>query len=318
MSDSIDRSVILPAFNEAEGLTSTVDRVVASLSSESQTWEIVIVDDGSSDRTWNVVETCCRQDTRIRGVRFARNFGHQIAVYAGIQRARGAVVAVLDSDGQDPPELLPEMFKVQAQGYDVVNGVRRKRKESLWKRAAYYTFYRIYSRAVPFQAPLDSGDFSVFSRNIAKIIAGAPRHNPFVRGIRGWVGGNQTEIEYERDERTSGSTKYSITKLFFLALTGIAAFSKLPLRMSIITGTFISLMSLLYGLSVILMKLIYGYPQGYPGWASLAFLVAFLGGIHLVVLGVIGEYVGYIYDAVSGMPPYVVMSELNLEDNPAS
>lgn len=314
----IQYSIVLPVFNEDEGLFSVVEEVVTVMRREACSFEVIIVDDGSTDGTWAVINQCCTLFTNVKAIRFSRNFGHQLAVCAGIQRSSGNAVAVMDSDGQDPPEMLPEMFAALTQGYDVVNGIRRKRKESIWKRILYRVFYRIYRRFVPFEIALDSGDFSAINRKTADVIASVRQHSPFIRGIRNWVGGNQYNLPYERKGRQVGVSKYSLAKLFSLALTGITAFSKIPLRLSIVVGFLISFTSLAYACIVVGAKLFLGYPQAYPGWASLAFLVAFLGGMQLVVLGIIGEYIGHIYDAVKGLPPVVVKEEVNFEDTPAN
>lgn len=309
-------SVVLPAYNESEGLEEVIGEVVEELRKERHPFEVIIVDDGSTDGTWSVICELRRNHYQVKGIRFARNFGHQLAVHAGIKAADGDIIAVMDADGQDPAYLLPGMFKkIKAEGYDVVNCVRRQRKESGFKRACYYLFYRLYKRLVPFEMPLDSGDFSAFSRKVADVIAESSQHAPFIRGMRAWSGGKQYRLEYEREARKSGETKYSMSKLMVLALDGITAFSKVPLRISIVLGIFISLASFLYTLVVLIQRLTgWGIIEGtQPGWASLAVLVSFLGGIVLTVLGIIGEYLSHIFDAVRGMPPYHISDQLGFD-----
>jgi len=310
-------SVVMPAFNEETGLADVVEAVVKALSAgEVQPFEIVLVDDGSTDATWEVIARLAKRHPEIRGLRFARNFGHQLAVHAGLKATAGEVVAVLDSDGQDPPELLPEMVrKIRRDGYDVVNCVRKKRKERAWKRAAYFLFYRLYRRLVPFELPVDSGDFSAMSRAVVDTIAGVSQHTPFLRGMRAWAGGRQVRLEYERQARQAGESKYGLVKLLVLAFDGITSFSKIPLRLSIVAGLGVSAGSIVYAVFVIVRKLTTDYPSSpeKQGWASLAFLVAFLGGLTLTVLGIIGEYLGHIFDAVRGMPPFLVRERLGFE-----
>ena len=311
---SLERSVIMPAFNESEGLIPVVQEVAAELEKQDRSFEIILVDDGSRDDTWSVIQGLHDRIPQVRGLRFARNFGHQLAVHAGLKAAQGQLVAVMDADGQDPAELLTEMFDLIEQGHDVVNCVRKDRKESGFKRFCYYAFYRVYGRLVPFPIPLDSGDFSAMNRRTVDVIARVNQHTPFIRGIRSWTGGSQYELAYERQERRSGETKYSLRKLIMLAATGVTAFSKVPLRLSIIVGMTISAASLMYALAIFLMKILTGYPEGYAGWTSIACLVSFLGGAQLTVLGIIGEYLGHIFDAVRGMPAYHVAEQLGFDE----
>jgi glycosyltransferase involved in cell wall biosynthesis len=313
----LDCTIVMPAYNEGDDLTPIVEQVVDVMTKTSYEFEIVLIDDGSSDNTWAVLDALREKHTQVKALHFARNFGHQLAVHAGIKAAAGDMVAVMDSDGQDPPSLLPEMFdKIKNDGYDVVNCIRKKRKESTLKRFCYYTFYRLYSRLVPFEMQLDSGDFSAMNRDVADTIASVSQHTPFIRGIRSWAGGKHFNLEYEREARHAGTSKYSVVKLFLLALDGITSFSKVPLRLSIVIGTIVSMASIFYAIFIVIAKLTTGYP-GTPekmGWASLAFLTAFLGGMILTVLGIIGEYLGHIFDAVRGMPPYLVDKKIGFEE----
>lgn len=305
-------SVILPAYNEGKGLIPIVEAVVDVLDQARYTFEVILVDDGSQDDTWQVMQQCRERYTQVKGLRFSRNFGHQLAVHAGIKASSGEMVVVMDSDGQDPPELLPKIFALLDEGHDVVNCVRQKRKESGILKLCYYIFYRIYSRLVPFEISLDCGDFSGMNRKTADIIAGVSQHTPFIRGIRGWTGGSQVNLVYERSARQSGISKYSFRRLVLLAITGITAFSKVPLRIASIAGVTISIASLTYAAVIIVQKLLTGYPA-LSGWTSLAVLISFLGGMHLTVLGIIGEYLGHIFDAVRGMPPFYIAERLGFD-----
>ncbi len=303
-------SIIYPIFNEETCLKEVIQRTLDSLNPLGQSYEIICVDDCSTDSTWTIIQELNRSNPEIKGLRFLRNFGHQVGVFAGIKHAKGHYVAVLDADGQDPPELLPELFKKCESGYDVVYAVRRKRKEHIFKRLAYATFYRFYRLIVPFKVPLDSGDFSVFSRSVANFIAERSEKRPFIRGLRSWHGGRQTAFEYERQRRLSGKPKYSLFKLFMLALNASISFSKIPLRVISISGVVISVLAFLGGIAILVMKFTIGIDL--LGWTSTAFLIMFFGGLNLFVLGIIGEYIGDIFDEVKNRPIFLVDEKLGL------
>jgi len=232
-------------------------------------------------------------------------------VFAGIRHGTGQYVAVLDADGQDPPELLPSMFEKCRQGYDVVYAVRRKRKEHVFKRAAYAMFYRLFRLLVPFEVPLDSGDFSVFSRPVAAFISSRTEKRPFIRGLRSWHGGKQIAFEYERQKRAGGQPKYNLFALVMLALNASVSFSKLPLRIISMAGLIISPIAFLSGIGIVLLKLLVGV--NLSGWTSIATLVIFFGGINLFVLGILGEYVGDIFDEVKNRPVFLVDQTLGFD-----
>lgn len=307
-------SIVLPAFNEEEGLGQVVGEIASECDSLNRAYEIVVVDDGSVDSTWDVIRDLSNGNPSIKGLRFARNFGHQLAVHAGIKATTGQSVIVMDSDGQDPPDLIPKLVELLESGHDVVNCIRKKRKESALKRFAYFAFYRFYRKLVPFEIPVDSGDFSAMNRRTADLISSVNQHTPFIRGIRSWSGGSQIDYEYERHARQTGETKYSIRKLFLLAASGITAFSKLPLRLSIIAGLTVSMASIVYAMVVVALKLLIGYPED-AGWSSLATLVAFLGGAQLTVLGIIGEYLGHVFDSVRSMPAFFERERVGFADD---
>jgi dolichol-phosphate mannosyltransferase len=315
---TVDYSVVLPAYNESVGLIPLVDRIVAALSPLGKSYEIILVNDGSGDDTWEVIRGLAARHPQVKGLCFPRNFGHQLALHAGIKHSSGRCLALMDSDGQDPPELLPRMFELIEEGRDVVNCVRRERKENLLKRSCYYWFYRLYNYFVPFEVTKDSGDFCAMNRRTADILANTTQHNPFLRGLRSWTGGNQIDLPYERDARFSGQPKYRFRHLFLLALNGITSFSKIPLRLSIVVGLLISFSSLCYAILVVYLKLFTSVLEGLTGWATLAFLVSFLGGAILTVLGIIGEYLGTIFEAVRGVPPFLVSETIGFEDTPES
>ncbi len=297
-------SIILPIFNEEGCLVEMINRLENVLNILGGTFEIICVDDCSIDSSWSIIQNLHGQKPFVKGIRFKRNFGHQLAVYAGIKKCNGDYIAVLDSDGQDPPEILPQLFAKCQEGFDVVYAVRKKRKEHVFKRAAYNLFYRLYRKTVPFDVPLDSGDFSVFSKSVADFIKSLNEKRPFIRGLRSWHGGKQFGFEYERQKRLSGYTKYPFGKLFLLAINGLTSFSRIPLRFISISGIFISLGAFICGIALIIFKFFVGI--NLLGWTSTSILIIFFGGINLFVLGIIGEYIGDIFDEVKNRPPFLV------------
>ena len=250
-------------------------------------------------------------------MRLARNFGHQIALWTGLQYATGDLIAVLDADLQDPPEVLPRFFDKSAQGYDVVYGVRRKRKECFLKRAAYADYYRILRICSEIPIPLDSGDFCVMDRQVVQAILQTSEQDPFIRGLRAWVGFRQTALEYERNARAAGEVKYTLGKLFRLAANGIFSFSTRPLRMASYLGFGVSICSFL-GVIFTLLQRIFAEQfaaidlQPVPGYATVVIAVLFVGGVQLICLGILGEYVGRIYANSKGRPHSVVAETAGL------
>ena len=303
-----DYTVIYPIYNEESCLKEVIQRTINTLNPLSRPYEIICIDDCSTDASWSIIKEFNRENPQVKGLRFSRNFGHQIGVFAGIRNSCGNYVAVLDADGQDPPELLPEMFKKCQGGYDVVYAVRQKRKENIFKRTAYALFYRFFKLIVPFEVPLDSGDFSVFSRKVANFISERTEKKPFIRGLRSWHGGKQCSFEYERQSRLSGPAKYTFIKLIMLAINASISFSKIPLRIISISGMAISILSFFSGITIITMKFIKGIDL--MGWTSTAILIMFFGGINLFVLGIVGEYIGDIFDEVKNRPTFMTDEKL--------
>lgn len=304
MSENPKYSVILPIYNEQTCLSDILQRIIHSLAQTGGSFEIICVDDCSQDDSWAIINQFHEKYGQIKGLRFSRNFGHQLAVYAGIKHCSGEFIAVLDADGQDPPELLSELFKKCHEGYDVVYAVRKKRKENFLKRFAYNLFYLIYRRLVPFSVPLDSGDFAVFTKNVARFIQSLGEKRPFIRGLRSWYGGRQCGYEYVRQGRLAGKSKYSFCQLMMLAMNGAVSFSKLPLRFVSVVGIVIAFLSFLGGLYVLMLKTFVGI--NLIGWTSTALLIVFFGGINLFVLGIFGEYLGDVFDEVKNRPPYMI------------
>jgi len=266
--------------------------------------EVILVNDGSRDASLELMRRFHEEDHRFKAIDFSRNFGHQVAITAGIDFAQGDAVILLDADLQDPPELLPQFLAKWEEGYQVVYAVRKSRKEHLFKRLAYLAFYRILQKVSNISIPLDSGDFCLMDRVVIDMLKSMRERNRFVRGLRSWTGFHQIGLEYEREERHSGDVKYTMPKLIKLALDGIFSFSYFPLQLASYTGFFVSIASFLGILVYLYRKLIIGgEPQGFP---TLVILILFLGGVQLISLGVIGEYIGRVYDEVKQRPIYVI------------
>lgn len=297
-------SVAIAIFNEEAALLELLRRTAAVLDDiPGGPHELVLVDDGSSDRTWEILEEAAARDPRIKAVALSRNFGHQTALNAGLDHVTGDVVILMDGDLQDPPEAIPILLQQHYQGYDVVYAKRVNRKESCWLRVCYWVFYRLVSALSSTKLPLDAGDFGLMSRKVIDEIRRMPERNRYLRGLRTWVGFRQIGVPVERDARYAGETKYSPMRLLKLASDGIFAFSIVPLRAASTAGAVAILVSILYSLYAVYVKFWRGTPQGFT---SLILAITFLSGVNLFFLGIIGEYVGRIYEEAKGRPHYVV------------
>lgn len=304
-------SIVIPIYNEEEVLPQLYTRLLAATASWDHPVEIIFVDDGSSDTSASIIKDLSFGRSNVRLVQFSRNFGHQAAVSAGIGEAQGAAVILMDGDLQDPPEVLIRFIEKWREGFDVVYAIRTKRKENLFKRAAYKLFYRLMNRISKLDIPLDSGDFCLIDRKVVDVLLELPENIRFVRGLRTYVGFRQTGLRYERDRRAAGAPKYSYRKLYTLALDGIFGFSLMPLRIASYMGLIIAIPSFLLGIFFIIHRIfdfkLLGYsPTDTPGLASLATGIFFLGGVTLIILGIIGEYLGRIYIEVKRRPPFVI------------
>jgi polyisoprenyl-phosphate glycosyltransferase len=303
-------SVVVPVFNEEENLEELHAGLVAVMQ-RLGAYELIYIDDGSTDGSRGFLEALCRQDANAKLISFSRNFGHQPAVSAGLMHARGDAVAIIDSDLQDPPGILPSLFSKWKSGYQVVFAVRKKRKESTLKRFLYFSYYRILHALSEIIIPVDSGDFCVMDRKVVDQINSLPERERFVRGLRAWVGFRQIGVEYERQARFSGTPKYTMSKLFALAISGIFSFSSRPLLYVTRAGVGVTLVGFGFLSTVMFRKLVFDvHPEG---WTSLMAVVLFLGGIQLFVMGVIGEYIGKIFTEAKGRPTYIISSTQNLE-----
>jgi dolichol-phosphate mannosyltransferase len=276
---------------------------------------VVLVDDGSRDDTFAQLAAMHTADPRFKVLAFSRNFGHQNAVFAGLSRATGDIVAVLDADLQDPPEFVLKCLAKLQEGYDVVYAVRRQRKENVFKRAAYAGFYRLLKAIAEVEIPLDSGDFCVMRQSVVTVLRTLPERDVFVRGLRAWTGFRQIGMEYERGARAAGETKYPLHKLFKLALDGVFAFSSLPLRLAVYLGFASLAVSMMGAFFIVLWKLlnfqILGhYPSEVRGWTSLVCLILFLSGLQFLILGILGEFIRRVYAEVKQRPRWILRAEL--------
>lgn len=314
-------SVVIPCFNEEEVFPELVRRLAAAAPSWGEPWEILFVNDGSEDATWEKIVAQHARDPRFKGINFTRNFGHQIAVSAGLGHAIGDCVVVMDADLQDPPEELARFIAKWKEGYEVVFAVRRKRKESVLKKIAYAGFYRVLAGIANIEIPLDSGDFCVMDRKVVQALNSMPERNRFVRGLRAWAGYRQTGLEYERSSRAAGAPKYTLWKLFKLAADGIFSFSTVPLRLATWLGLLVSFAAFI-GIGLVIFQKIwpvtYGRWMGTPpeGFTTTLCVILFLGGVGLICLGIIGEYLGRIYEEVKHRPQWLVRDRIGLTDRP--
>ncbi len=301
-------SIVLPAYNEQEVLPLAYERLTAMgprLADFGVEYELLFINDGSADRTPDLLDQLASHDGRVRVVHLTRNFGHQAAITAGIELARGDVVAIMDCDLQDPPEILPRFLEKWREGYQVIYAVRRSRKEWIGKRIAYWIFYRLMALTAEMDIPLDSGDFCVMDRRAVDLLNSLPERQRFVRGLRTWVGLKQVGVAYDRDVRAAGRPQYTFSKLLKLAVDGLVSFSSAPLRMVTRMGLLCALASVLFLVWVVIDG-IFRLTNFERGWPSLAALVLFVGAVQLVALGIIGEYLSRIFAEVKGRPSFLV------------
>jgi polyisoprenyl-phosphate glycosyltransferase len=312
-------SLVVPAYNEEGGIEELHRRVKDASSAWGDDWELIVVDDGSRDRTLQILERIAAGDPRVKVVALSRNFGHQPAVTAGLNHATGSIVCVMDADLQDPPEeLLPFIEKIR-EGHDVVYAIRTKRKEGFFKRLAYHTYYRLLKRLATLDIPLDSGDFCVMRGEVVDAINSLPERNRFVRGLRTWVGFRQTGLAYERAARYAGQPKYTLRKLIGLASDGIVNFSYRPLQAIMLMGFIVALMAIGLGLVVLAQYIwnfgIWGYnPRHAQGWTSLILVLLFSSAVQLFCLGILGVYLGRLFEETKRRPVYLVKKRIGVAE----
>jgi polyisoprenyl-phosphate glycosyltransferase len=305
MADRVTYSIVAPVYNEVDSLPELYGRVRRVMEGLGEPWELILIDDGSSDGSTAAMLDIAAQDERVRPLLFARNFGHQLAVTAGLDHSRGAAVVIIDADLQDPPEVIAELAARWREGYEVVYAQRSEREgESWFKLATASLFYRLIYRITDVRIPLDTGDFRLLDRQVVEALNQMRERHRFIRGMAAWVGFRQIGVPYRRAARTAGVTKYTLRKMVRFALNAITGFSYLPLQLATYLGFVCA------GLSALAIPLVVGMRlmgnQAFTGQATTLIAVLFLGGVQLISLGILGEYVGRLYDEAKGRPLYIL------------
>lgn len=298
-------SIIAPIYNELENIPELYPRLRDVMDQTGEPWELILVDDGSTDGSTEVIRKLAENDARVRPVIFARNFGHQIAVTAGIDYSRGDAVVIIDADLQDPPEVILDLIEKWREGYEVVYAVREEREGETWfKRTTASLFYRLIFKITDVEIPLDTGDFRLMDKKVVAIMRQMQEKHRFLRGMSAWVGFKQVGVKYKRKPRYAGETKYPLNKMIKLALNAITSFSYFPLQLATYIGFIAAGLSVLAIPIVAFLRLTTGTVL--LGQATTLIIVLFLGGVQLIALGIIGEYIGRIYDEAKGRPLYIV------------
>jgi glycosyltransferase involved in cell wall biosynthesis len=306
-------SVIAPLYNEEDVIDELMRRLVETLSDIGLEFEILMVNDGSKDKTLEMAKAYCEKDSRIKLVSFSRNFGHQVAVTAGIAKSTGDAVVIIDADLQDPPEIIKSMVEKWKEGFEVVYGVRTKRHgEGFFKLITAKLFYRLLKKLTAVDIPVDTGDFRLMDRKVVDELNRMTERNRFLRGMVSWLGFRQTCVEYVREPRFGGESKYPLFKMISFAADGILSFSQLPLRFSSVFGLICSAVSFLFIVYGLVVRILFP-SYVISGWASIFVAILFLGGVQLLTVGILGEYVGRIYEEVKGRQLYVVDEEINFD-----
>ncbi len=307
-------SIVAPVFNELESLQEFYRRVLGSLETTGESWELLLVDDGSTDGSGELIRQLAEEDPHVRPVIFARNFGHQLAVTAGLDYARGRAVVIMDADMQDPPEVIPDLLAKWQEGYEVVFAVREGREgESWFKLATASLFYRLIYRITEVDIPMDTGDFRLLDRKVVDVLRKMHERHRFLRGMSVWVGFKQTGVKYRRAARFAGETKYPFRKMFKFAWDAVTSFSYLPLQIAMYLGFVSAGLSILAIPVVAVMRL--AGSRAFFGQATTLIAVLFLGGVQLISLGILGEYIGRLYDEAKGRPLYIVREGPGEEDD---
>ncbi|MEI2463671.1 glycosyltransferase family 2 protein [Niallia taxi] len=315
-NEKIDYSIVIPVYNEEEVIEHTYERLKTVMQSSDGNYELLFINDGSKDRSVDILLQLSEQDKTIKIVDFSRNFGHQIAITAGMDYASGNAIVIIDADLQDPPELILEMIQKWKEGYDVVYAKRTARKgETFFKKQTASAFYKTLRAMTEIDIPIDTGDFRLIDRKVCDQMNNIHEKNRFVRGLVSWVGFKQTAVEYERDERFAGETKYPLKRMLKLSLDGITSFSYKPLKLANYLGASLSLIGFVYMLIVLYQKLF--TTTTVTGWSSIIVIQLFFSGITLMMLGVIGEYIGRIYDEAKNRPLYIVKDIYQQEQSSA-
>lgn len=305
MDDILRFSLVVPVFNESPVILETHRRLKKVMDQIGNGYEIIYINDGSSDSSASILSDLVKRNRRVRLINFSRNFGHQKAISAGMDYASGEAVVIIDADLQDPPEVIPKMIEKWKEGYQVVYGKRKRREgESLFKRITAFVFYRILRSMTDINIPVDTGDFRLIDRKVCDVIKSLTEKNRFMRGLFSWIGFSQTEVEYVREERFAGKTKYPLRKMIHLAWDAVTSFSEKPLKMSTYVGFCLSLVSFLYLVVVIVPGI--GDQHATPGWALIVVINLFFNGIILIFLGIFGKYLGRVHEETKNRPLYIV------------
>ena len=305
-------SIVIPLYNEQETIPELHRRLTDAMKNVNDSYEIIWINDNSKDDSLRVMKSFAEKDTHVKVIDFARNFGHQIAITAGIDSANGEAVILMDGDLQDPPELLPDMIAKWKTGFEVVYTMKKSRKENIVKRFAFHSFYTVMKRFSSIAIPMEAGNFSLLDRKVISVLKAMPERNRYIAGMRAWAGFRQTGISFDREARFAGKPQMTIMRLINFALDGIFSFSNAPLRFATYIGFFIALFSFAGALYVLYEKLF--TDKAILGWSSTIISILFTGGMILFTLGIIGEYIGRIYDEVKQRPLYIVREKIGFEE----
>ena len=306
-------SVIIPAYNEQEVINETYKRLTNVMTGMGESYELIFINDGSSDETALLIAEFCKRDPSVRLINFTRNFGHMSAISAGMEHSRGQAIFVIDADMQDPPEIFPEMAEKWKEGYHVIYGRRIKRKgDSIFKKWTAKIFYRFLRLMTSVDLPSDTGDFRLIDRKVCDAVNKLPEKSRYIRGLVSWVGFKQIPVDYEREERFAGVTKYPLRKMIKFAMDAITSFSYKPLKLATMLGFFISVLSFIYILFIFYQRFV--THQAIPGWASTVAPILFIQGIILMIMGLMGEYIGRIYTELQNRPNYIIQEIIEQSD----
>ncbi|WP_035172575.1 glycosyltransferase family 2 protein [Caldanaerobius polysaccharolyticus] len=303
-SAEVKYSIVVPLYNEEEVIIETYRRLKEVMDSTGEPYEIIFVNDGSKDKTLEIAKSICKRDKNIKLLSFSRNFGHQIAITAGMDYSSGEAIVVIDADLQDPPEVILKMIEKWKQGYDVVYGKRAKRKgETFFKKITAKVFYRVLKTMTDVDIPVDTGDFRLIDRKVCDALKSIKEHNRYVRGLVSWIGFKQTGVEFVREPRFAGETKYPLKKMVKFAADAITSFSYKPLKIATYTGVAVCVLCFAYMVFALFQSL---FAVAVHAWALISVFSLFLNGLMFIMIGIIGEYIGRIYDEAKGRPLYII------------
>lgn len=310
---TMDISVIIPVYNEEKNIQNLYDRLSQVMQDLGVTYELIFVNDGSSDASIGLIKVLSKKQSSVKYIDFSRNFGHQIAVTAGLDKTIGDAVVIIDADLQDPPELIAEMYQKRNEGFEVIYAKRKNRKgESFLKLLTARVFYRLLAKMTSISIPVDTGDFRMIDKKIVEVLREMPEKNKYLRGQISWVGFNQTFVEYDRQERQAGATGYTYRKMLHFALDGITAFSDVPLKIVTYFGFIVSVIAFFVAIYALLAKFV--WENSVPGWTSLMIAILFIGGIQMIAIGIIGEYLSRMNHNIRNRPLYIIR-ESNIKED---